>query len=217
MDINTLSVETYIQAVNIIQANHYESEIDREIEILSCLTGKSEEYYSNMLMSDFKKARNKVAFINIDNIAAVSPRYIKANGKTYAPVYEFDRLTAAQLLDVTHFIKDATQIVNNLPQILASICVPTKQTLRGRKLLPYLAVSHKQVAEDFKKASIVDGYGVAVFFYQVWKSLIETTGGYLVREVLRSKTTRLTEMEKAGLLNILQMYGDGTTPLSVSL
>jgi hypothetical protein len=217
MNLKDISVKQFIELKTIIDAKNYADEIDREVDLLSTLTGKEKEFFLNLNLYDWRKYRNELSVLNLDKIEPKAERFIKANGKIYAPIYEFDELTAGQLVDITHFLKNPENLIQNLPQILASFCVPTKRTLFGRKKLSYLSVPHSKVAEDMKAASIFDAYSIAVFFCHVLNSFLENTAGYLTKTAIQAKTAKgetLTTEETKALFLILERFGVGTIPRS---
>lgn len=214
MTLKEISVKKFIHLKDIIEAKHYESEIDREVALLVCLTGRPEEYFLSLSLSDFATWTRKADFLTLENVEGQAKKFIKANGNIYAPVYDFSQLTAGQLVDITHFVKDPDGIVENLPKILASFCLPTKRTLTGRKKLSYLSTPHHKVAEDMENASVLEAYSIAVFFWNVLKGFLETTGDFLVKTAITTKTAKgqtITAKERTALLTILSAFGDGIT------
>jgi hypothetical protein len=212
MTIKDLTVKTFIGFADIIQAEHFETEVDREVSLLSCITGREESFFLNMELKEFNKWKREIDFVSLEGVKAQAHKYIKANGKVYAPIYNFTELTAGQFVDITHFVKEPEKIIENLPTILASICVPTKRTLLGRKKLPYMSVPHSEVSADMESAPIEEAYSIAVFFWNVWNGSLENIGDSLIKKILQKKKKegkKLTEIEKAALLNILQTFGGG--------
>ncbi|MEO7535868.1 MAG: hypothetical protein ABIU30_18550 [Ferruginibacter sp.] len=214
MNLKDISVKKFIALDDIMKGNFYATETDREIALLVELTGNPEDYYLNMLWPEFMKHKQTLDFLTLDKVEAKAQRFIKTNGNVYAPVYDFHKLTAGQLIDVLHFAKDEQGVILNLPNILASFCVPTKKTFTGRKLLPYGSKVHAEVSQDMLTASIVDAYSISVFFWDVWNNFLAATGDYLVRTMLTKKAKtgeKLTQQETTALLTILEGYGDGIT------
>ena len=164
MTLKDISVKKFILINEIITSNHYTTEIDKEIDILSELHSKSEDFFLNLSLPKFKSYLEGLEFLKLDNVTPAALKYIKANGKTYAPIYDYAKLTAAQFIDVTHFAKDTENFISNIPKILASICVPTKRTLTGRQLLKYDSEKHSQISEDMEAANMYDAFAIAVFF-----------------------------------------------------
>lgn len=213
MKFEQVTVKKFVDLFEIINDKSLDA-IGREAALLACLYDKEEDYFLSLPFPEFKKYSKSLDGFNLENIKPKAPKYLKANGKVYAPVYVFDKLTAGQLVDVMHFCKDPERIIENLTKILASISLPTKRGLTGRKLLSYGSIGHKVVAEDMEDVSIVDAYGIALFFWAVWGAFLESTGGYIVKTAIAMKAktgAKLTAPEKAALLNILEVYGDGVT------
>lgn len=220
MTLKDITVKKFIDAYQIINADHYDTETDRDIALLACLYDKPEDFFLNMSFPVFNEYRRKLEVINLDKVEGRAAKYIKVNGKTYAPVYNFKKLSASQFIDVTHFCKDPEKIIENLPKILAAFCLETKKTLFGRKLIPYdLGERHEEVSKELEDATMFDAYSIALFFYHVWNGSLKITGGYLVQQILKKKEatkTNLTANEQAGILNILETYGDGITARKIS-
>jgi hypothetical protein len=220
MTLKDLSVRKFVKLYEIQRdADGYETEVDKEVALLSVLHDKPEEYYLGMTLKEFAKAKAGLNIISVDSVEPKPERYIKANGRVYAPLYDFKKLTGGQFVDATRFCKDPEAIIENLPKILASFCVPTKRTLFGRKKLPYMSVDHEDVARDMEEASIYDAYSIALFFWAVWKGSLEITGDYLVKTAIAKKAktgTEFSKAEAAGLLSILEAYGDGITARKIS-
>lgn len=213
MQLKDITIKQFIAITDIAKNGRYSNEIERDTAILQVLTGKPEKYFEDMSLTEFKKLTNGLGEITLAGIDANAKKYIKANGKIYAPVYNFGKLTSGQFIDATHFLKDQDSLIENLPKILASICVPTKRGLFGRKLLKYGAEDHADVAANFEEALIVDAYGISVFFFNVWINFLSNTGAYMVKTMIANaeKTkTPLTKAQTEILLNILEVYGDGT-------
>lgn len=216
MTLQDVSVKKFIKLYSIHQSDEFGTELDKEIALLCALYDKPEQHFLNMNLKQLRAAR-RVLYncISLDNVIPKPERYIKANGNVYAPCYKFNSsVSGGQFVDVTRFAKDPKEIINNLPKILASICVPTKRTLFVRHKRKYMAVPHEEVSEDMEQASIYDAYSIALFFWAVWNGLLQVTGDYLVKTAIAKKTTTgtdLTKAEAAGLLNILETFGDGIT------
>jgi len=213
MTLNDISVKKYIALCGILKSNSYPDAIDREVALLSCLTGKSEDFYLNLTLSELSKCSKEFDFIKLDTVEAKPTRFINANGKMYAPVYDFSKLSAGQFADATYsLVMDAGDIIENIPKILASICIPTKSGLFGRKLLKYGSIDRNTVIEDMEAASILDAYSIATFFRNAWDAFMINGGHLLISEAIRKKDeagTPFTGEEKAAMLVILEAYGDG--------
>lgn len=215
MTLKDLSVKKFIDLYDIQQATFFETPIDKEIALLTCLFDKPEAFFLEMNLKEFTKWRNELNFISIDGVEPKPLRYIRANGRVYAPCYKFvSEVTGGMLVDSTRFASDKDKIIENLPQILASFCLPTKKTFYGRKKLKYnVDVPHEEAARDMEEANIFDAYSIALFFWAVWKGSLEVTGHSLVRKIIAKKKatkTPLTKEETEGLLHILQMSSGGT-------
>jgi hypothetical protein len=216
MRLKDLTVKKFIELSDIASADFFDTEVDREIALLVSLTGNTKKFYEGMDMPEFRKHSEGLGFLNrlhAESKPAAQP-FIKANGKVYAPVYEFGKLTAGQFVDAVHFFKDRDNIISNLPKILASICVPTKRGVMGRRLLRYGSVSHAEVAADMESASIMDAYAISVFFWDVWNAFLRDTGAYMVTKILEAKKEKgeeITPTEEKIILSILEVYGDGIT------
>jgi hypothetical protein len=210
-----VSVAQFVE-INRVLNKSYETEIERDIAIMSILSGKPEDYFERLTLRELRESREAIAIPDINKVSAPK-KYLRAGKRTYAPVFMFNELTASQYIDATSFIKgadiDANIIIESLPEILASICVPTRRSLTGRKRLKYLAINHKTVAEDMRSADIMESYAIAVFFSNVLITFLKVTGDYLALKMIEGKAatkTTLSKAEKAALSTIIAKLGVGT-------
>lgn len=182
MTLKDISINKFNVIQELINSNHYTIEIDREIDILAEVYEKKEDYFLNLSLLKFKKFTEKLAFLKLENIQPAPLKYIKANGKIYAPIYDFTKLTAAQFIDITHFAQGKENFLLNLPKILASICVPTKLTLRGRKSLNYDSANHATISQNFEAANIYDAFAIAIFFCTILENFLKNYAGLFSKD-----------------------------------
>lgn len=180
---NKITVGQYQAFYSIITDQTYEHELDRQIDLLAALTGLPASHYEAMPVSKLQAEVEKTRFLHDGEPPAVKPpRYLHAGGNTYQPIYDFRQLVAGQFIDAMSCVKEPTEHVNNMHRMLAAICRPTKRGVFGRKLDAYGAVPFAEVAEAMKSVPMPEAQGVALFFWNVWTTLLKSMPDFLVEK-----------------------------------
>lgn len=132
-------------------------------------------------------------------------KYIHVNGKVYRAVYEANKLTAAQGVDIKTFMKgEGSQediVVENAHKLLASIYIPF--TGWGFKYDP---VNHKKIANDFLSVKMGDVLGTLFFYSVSWEKLIEAYLPYMneAQKTIQTHLEVLKQWQKGSTIT-----GDG--------
>ncbi|MBV7534060.1 hypothetical protein [Chitinophaga sp. sic0106] len=204
---NRITVGKFQELYDILQGKNFDSDIARDIALLSALEGKPADYYEDMLVTDFRKEKEKLSWLSLSDIPAVPiPSRLKVNGREYQIVYEFDQLNAGQFIDVVSVSKTPEENILNMHKLLAAICLPIRRKkfwgiTRGEALGKYGDIPFHQVAEDMLSVPILQAQAAALFFYRVWEEYLRVIPGCLERKVQQGRT--LTEMEGAMYLAAL--------------
>lgn len=93
--------------------------------------------------------------------------FVEANGTKYKFCFELTEITSGQYIDIGVFSGN----IISLNKIAACFFLPMK----GDKYLSYGTIPHDKVAEDLLDAKFIEVYGCMVFFYQLFKELINAT------------------------------------------
>lgn len=158
-----------------------EDPILRKCKMLSEITGKPLDEVESMPLVDLLKQLK-----DFDNIGQFTFENkvnfnFKVKGERFRVIWKQQKLTADQYIDVSHFTKNQDQIIFNIHNILAAICV--RRTWYG-KLLPYKGEEHKDIADlFFNNMLISQAYPIMVFFCDYSIKLTQAIQTYLAEEV----------------------------------
>jgi hypothetical protein len=131
-------------------------------------------------------------------------KYIKVNGRKYQCVFDIRKLPSARYIESKVF---SVELVTNLHRLAASMVIPMKKTIFGWKKDKYDASKHEEYAQDMLEAPIVQVYHSVVFFYQVYRNLMQVSKDYLIAQLMKANLSHLeAEKEVQSLLNTL--YGN---------
>jgi hypothetical protein len=161
-----LSVGQFISLYD-IETNQNLNIVEKQQKMLSIIEGKPESEYETykyrQLVEDYHSKTE--FFYNVPECKPVD--ILEVNGNRYKFCFELTEITAGQYIDITHFSGEIMQ----LNKIAACFFLPMK----GKRYMEYGSVPHDKVAEDLLDARFVDVYGCMVFFYQLFKELINVT------------------------------------------
>lgn len=202
-----ITVGKFQQLYDIIQGMNFDTELERQIHLLSCLEDKPVEHYESMRINDLKEAVARTAFLHTGEIPRVKPkRYLHACGKVFRPVYDFRLLSAGQFIDALSMAKTPEEHILNLNRMLAAICLPTKRSLRGRVTRKYGDVPFDDVAECMLQVPILEAQAVALFFYRAWENFLKSMPGFL-----EEKMKTMTETDRTKWQEVLRLVGAGSS------
>lgn len=174
-----LSIKQFLHCKSI--ADLEEDPILRKCKMLSEITGKPLDEVEAMPLADLIKELK-----DFDNIGQFSfddkiKFRFKVKGQRFSVVWKQQKLTADQYIDVSHFTKNKDQILSNIHNIMAAICV--RRTWYGR-LLPYKGEDHKEIADLFYNHMLIaQAYPIMVFFCDYSIRLTQAIQTYLDQEV----------------------------------
>ena len=166
---NRLPIGKYMEIQAIAKDESLE-EIERQAQILSVLTGETEDEILHLPIVEYKELVAKSQFLNPENIKyhPVAKKYI-AGGYELIPVRDFRKLETCQYIDFQTFAPD---LDNRLVEFLSVILVPKGHRYNeGYDILDV----QKAIREDM---SIADGTSVAGFFLTLCSRSIEATLNY---------------------------------------
>ena len=154
--------------------------LNRNIKLLAELTNKTFDEIESMPIEDLTKSLK--AFSEIENLnpnAKVKMDF-KVQGRRFKCIWQTQKLKASQYIDATSFCKDEANIINNIHNILAAICV--EKTWYG-KVKKYDGANHKEVADLFlNHMKIEQAYPIMLFFCRYYKELADNILTYLELE-----------------------------------
>ena len=201
---NRLTLGQY-QEIQEISGNETLEDIDKQVQILSVLTGVAEEEILHLPIQEYKELVVKSGFLNPENINyhPIAKKYI-LGGFELIPCRDFRKLETCQYIDFQTYAPD---LDNHLVEFLSVILVPKGH--RYNEGYDILEVQ-KAIREEM---SVSDGVSLAGFFLTWCRKSIMDSLNYSKQEAMgiKDKTKRegilrrIAEQEK-----LLGISGDGS-------
>jgi len=185
------------------------SELDKEVKLLTIVTGLTEHQIDSLGIQDLKVLRRDLAFLD-EPIEGKPVDYIKVNNKQYRINYDIKNMPFARYIESKVFSKDT---VENLHKIAASMVIPQKKNWMGKwRDDKYDASKHEEYSQDMQEANFTSVYHSLVFFYQVFRNWIEVSQDYMKAEMMKSG---MTEEQAHSVQLLLCESMDGIIPLNL--
>jgi hypothetical protein len=185
------------------------SELDKEVKLLTIVTGLTEHQIDSLGIQDLKVLRRDLQFLD-EPIEGSAVNYIKVNGKQYRINYDIKNMPFARYIESKVFSQDT---VSNLHKIAASMIIPQKKNWMGKwRDDKYDASKHEEYSHDMQEANFINVYHSLVFFYQVYRNWIEVSQDYMKREVMKAG---MTEEQAVSVQLLLCESMDGIIPLNL--
>jgi len=202
-------VKDYIQ-INKIRSAEYDNPFTRTIDLL-CIFNKRED----VLKCKIKEVETVDLSHLLEEPSRILKRNFTINGKRYAIVNHINDLEAGQYMSFTTYLKgfaDNPNVhIDQMPDILASVIFPVD---KNNKVMAIEPSYFRNLADDIRNTVTIDEiYGVAVFFCNLSRSLMQTTQDYL-----NKKVENMTEESRTAILEVAKdLESDGVgLPLSIA-
>lgn len=183
---NRLTIGQYIEIQGIAKDETLE-DIDRQVQILSVLTGVAEDEILHLPIHEYKELVVKAEFLNPENIKNISVHQVAKKyivGKfELVPTRDFRKLETCQYIDFQTYAPDLDKF---LVEFLSVILVPKgKRYNEGYDILEV----QKAIREEM---SVTDGVSIAGFFLTWCRTSIKDSLNYSRRmaEGIKDKTKR---------------------------
>lgn len=193
-------VKDYIQ-INKIRSAEYENPFTRTIDLLCIFNDRK----------DVLKCKPSELAVDLSHLLEEPSRILKRNftinGKNYAIVNHVNDLEAGQYMSFTTYLKgfaDNPNVhIDQMPDILASVIYPVD---KNNKVMAIEPSYYRNLSDDIRNTVTIDEiYGVAVFFCNLSRSLMQTTQDYL-----NQKLENMTEQSKTAILEVAKdLESDG--------
>lgn len=182
MKIENLTIGQFIRCKTI---SDFETDVlDKSIKMLAIVSNKTFDEIESMPMQELTDALRQFNEIEKLTDSTKVRMKFKVKGRRFECIWQTQKLGANQYIDATSFCKNEKEIVNNLHNILASICV--ERTWYGKKL-KYNPEQHKENADLFyNHMKITDAYPIMLFFCKYFKELHDNILTYLEEEAMKS-------------------------------
>ena len=160
-------------------------DIDKQVRILSILTGESEEEILHLPIAEYKSLVVKTEFLAPENVHShpVAKKYV-LGGFELIPVQDYRKLETCQYIDFQTYAPD---LERNLVEFLSVILVPKGHRYNeGYDILDV----QKAIREEM---SVADGVSIASFFLTWCRKSIQDTLNSSWREAMRIKDRKRRE------------------------
>lgn len=201
---NRLTLGMY-QEIQEISRNESLEDIDRQVQILSVLTGVAEEEILHLPITEYKELVVKAGFLDPSNINyhPIAKKYLVGKFELI-PLRDFRKMETCQYIDFQTYAPD---LDNHLVEFLSVILVPKGH--RYNEGYDILEVQ-KAIRDGM---SVSDGVSLAGFFLTWCRRSIQDSLNYSKQEAMRIKDKtkreeilhRIEEQER-----LLQTSGDGS-------
>jgi hypothetical protein len=180
MNWSEITIGQYQQLVS-IQNGVYEFGIEKEIAVLSCITGKPTEELEELPKDKLIELAKVTKFIN-DPISDTLKPIFKCGGKTYNVLMNAEKISTEQFILLNRYTENEANTIDNLHYILA-VLTNEKQYWWSSNVHRF-DYNFEEKAKLFKdKLSIEMAHAPAVFFCKVYKSWLEITETYLLEKM----------------------------------
>jgi hypothetical protein len=183
MNWNTLTIGDYQRILELLDGVADEvSTSEAEEQILVEIAGYDHEELQKMPIGEFTALFDKeFGFLSTEMPPEKPTKIITAGNKIYRIEYDVTKITKGQYDEVVAFSKDGVN--KTLHQFMASITKPVWWWFGSK--------DHEDRSRDMKKAKFITAYYASVFFWKVYKSLLEDLKTSLV-----SKMETMTEKQR---------------------
>lgn len=191
---NEISIGQF-QQINTALKNYPDNAITQAVWMLNALTGIPREELLVMDFSkDFKPLMKELEWVNTTALPTQLPKEFELDGEQYTLVYDMKQRTTGQFVDLAHLTTEPDNIIANLHQILAVLCIPTGQKDH--------AIGFEQRAKNFQqRLPIAIAYPIATFFLRLWLDSLPHILTYLEKQMVPKKRTLWTRI--IGLLRAM--------------
>lgn len=201
---NKLTLGKYME-IQEVSRNESLEDIDKQVQILSILTGVAEEEILHLPIQDYKELVSKSGFLDPENINyhPVAKKYLLGKFELI-PCRDFRKIETCQYIDFQTYAPDLDKY---LVEFLSVILVPKGH--RYNEGYDILEVQ-KAIREEM---SVSDGVSLAGFFLTWCRKSIKDSLNYSKQEAMRIKDKTKRE-EILGKIQeqerLLETNGDGS-------
>lgn len=173
------------QQINAALKNYPDNAITQAVWMLNALTDKSrEELLALDFAKEFKPLMKELDWVNTTPLPTKLPKKFGLDGQHYNLVYDMKQRTTGQFVDLAHLTTEPDNIIPNLHQILAVLCVPDGQKDH--------AIGFEERAKFFQNhLTITIAYPIATFFLKLWLDSLPHILTYLEKQTMTKKNWKM--------------------------
>ena len=181
-----INLETYAAVIELVKADTTDI-LQRDITLISLITGKSEDEIEAMKIDAFNSLRNELYSLLDTEVAANYNKVFKVAGRGYKVAITATEISATDLMDISLLKITPDNLHLKLAEFMAVVAKPYGLMSKFRRKLTY-----QEKVEVFKKHLTADvAMGVTLFF---WTASIELLP--LMLDYSTKQMQEVTEMVK---------------------
>lgn len=139
-------------------------DIEKQIQMVSVLTGKSVKEVEDLPISVYHDLAKKTVFLMREPaVEQIKSNTVKINERVYVITNDVTKITTAQYIDFQEYMKQGKDLAN----VLSTLLVP-----KGEK---YGEADFLEVKKDIERLPICTALGLYAFFLQRFAKLIANT------------------------------------------
>ena len=136
-------------------------DIEKQIQMVSVLTGKSVKEVEDLPISEYHSLAKKTVFLMREPaVEQIKSNTVKINERVYVITNDVTKITTAQYIDFQEYMKQGKDLTN----VLSTLLVP-----KGEK---YGDADFLEVKKDIERLPICTALGLNAFFLQRFAKLI---------------------------------------------
>ena len=188
-----ISLKTFSELDSIIRNDRLNSN-EKDLAILSLLSGKSNEEIQALPFKTRNKYLKQIQFLNkLDMARKGVPKFLMIKGKLFRLTLNATELSGGQYIDLMNFLKDPDATTKNIHNVLAVIALSMKFGLIKTR---YDGKNHATRAKFFYENMPVSiAYPILVFFCNLSVSLTSATADYLKTETRKKMNEISRQMQ----------------------
>ena len=157
-----MTLQMYEHLSNIAESDT--DDIEKQIQMVSVLTGKSVKEVEDLPISEYHSLAKKTVFLMREPaVEQIKSNTVKINERVYVITNDVTKITTAQYIDFQEYMKQG----KNLANVLSTLLVP-----KGKK---YGEADFLEVKKDIERLPICTALGLYAFFLQRFAKLIANT------------------------------------------
>lgn len=188
-----ITVQQYQQLYAIGKADSQ----DKDMQLVSCLTGLTLTQVEEMRLDDFNSVCRLISSLFTALPDQKPRRWVQVSGRSYRVIYNPRQLSPGKYVEIQTWLKGG--VIENMDKIMASLLEPAWWNRHK--------ATHPQLCEGVKDLKFIAVYSTCVFFCRLWTNSIKALGDFLDKE---SKAKSLmTEADRRRMKKVLQTASDG--------
>lgn len=117
-----VKLKTYIEITEISDVDM--DELDKQVKILSVLTGHPESLFLDLSLPELKKCIKATNFLKTLDCPNGRPRFVKLNGQRFRINSDVRKLNGGEFISFSEWTKEPKEVTKNLPDILSLFLKP---------------------------------------------------------------------------------------------